>query len=106
MLLKDEELTPIYVPEPDDEAIRDLSCARERAMNDLKDAKCQLKALFLRNHIQCKVKDNGSWELIQKVIQALTSKFQCHFSILSNFTSSMPKACAPSFGVACLCLLV
>ncbi len=54
-LLKDEELTAIYVPEPDDEAIRDLSRARDRAMNDLKDAKYQLKALFLRNHIQCKV---------------------------------------------------
>ncbi|MDN3653833.1 transposase, partial [Thalassotalea ponticola] len=59
-LLKDEELTAIYVPEPDDEAIRDLSRARDRAMNDLKDAKYQLKALFLRNHIQCKVNDNWS----------------------------------------------
>lgn len=50
-LLKDEELTPIYVPEPEDEAIRDLSRARETAMKDLKDAKYQLKALFLRNNI-------------------------------------------------------
>ena len=33
-LLKDEELTPIYVPEPEDEAIRDLS--RATAMKDLK----------------------------------------------------------------------
>ena len=59
-LLKDEELTAIYVPEPDDEAIRDLSRARERSMSDLKDVKHQLKALFLRNHIQCKVNDNWS----------------------------------------------
>lgn len=59
-LLKDEELTPIYVPEPDDEAIRDLSRARERAMKDLKMAKYQLKALLLRNHIQCQVNDNWS----------------------------------------------
>ena len=44
-LLKDEELTPIYVPESEDEAIRDLSRARETAMADLKDAKYQLKAL-------------------------------------------------------------
>lgn len=50
-LLKTEDLTPIYVPEPEDEAIRDLSRAREVAMKDLKDAKYQLKALLLRNNI-------------------------------------------------------
>jgi transposase len=59
-LLKDEELTPIYIPECEDEAIRDLSRARETAMKDLKDAKYQLKALFLRNNITCKVNDNWS----------------------------------------------
>jgi len=59
-LLKSEDLTPIYVPEPEDEAIRDLSRARETAMKDLKDAKYQLKGLFLRNNISCKVNDNWS----------------------------------------------
>jgi transposase len=59
-LFKAEELTTIYVPEAEDEAIRDLSRARETAMNDLKDAKFQLKGLFLRNNIKCKVKDNWS----------------------------------------------
>lgn len=50
-LLKTEDLTPIYVPEPEDEAVRDLSRAREVAMKDLKDAKYQLKALLLHNNI-------------------------------------------------------
>lgn len=50
-LLKSEDLSPIYVPEPEDEAIRDLSRGRETAMKDLKDAKYQLKALLLRNNI-------------------------------------------------------
>ena len=50
-LLKMNDLTPIYVPEPEDEAIRDLSRARESAMNDLKQAKYQLKSLLLRNNI-------------------------------------------------------
>lgn len=59
-LFKAEELTTIYVPEAEDEAIRDLSRARETAMNDLKDAKFQLKGLFLRNNIKCVVKDNWS----------------------------------------------
>lgn len=59
-LLKSEDLTPIYVPEPEDEAVRDLSHAREVAMKDLKDAKYQLKAMLLRNDINCKIKDNWS----------------------------------------------
>ena len=50
--LKSEDLTPIYVPEPEDEAMRDLSRAREAAMKDLKEAKYQLKALLLRNNIR------------------------------------------------------
>lgn len=59
-LFKAEELTTVYVPEAEDEAIRDLSRARETAMKDLKDAKFQLKGLFLRNNIKCAVKDNWS----------------------------------------------
>ena len=50
--LKSEDLTPIYVPEPEDEAFRDLSRTREAAMKDLKEAKYQLKALLLRNNIR------------------------------------------------------
>ena len=92
-LLKSEDLTPIYIPESEDEAIRDLSRARETAMKDLKDAKFQLKALFLRNNITCKVNDNWSlkhlrWltELIlphpsqqivlQEMIQIITERIQ------------------------------
>jgi transposase len=59
-LLQSEDLSPIYVPEPEDEAVRGLSRARETGMKDLKDAKYQLKALLLRNNINSKVKDNGS----------------------------------------------
>ncbi len=58
-LLKSESLTPIYVPEPEDEAVRDLSRAREAAMKDLKEAKYQLKALLLRNNIR--YEGTASW---------------------------------------------
>ena len=50
--LKQADLTPIYVPEPEDEAIRDLSRARETAMHDLNDARYQTKAFLLRNNIR------------------------------------------------------
>lgn len=59
-LLKNEDLTMIYVPEPEDEAIRDVSRARERAMKDLNDARYQLKALLLRNNIRYDGKANWS----------------------------------------------
>lgn len=60
-LLKNNDLDPIYVPEPEDEAIRDLSRAREVAMRDLNDAKHQLKSMFLRNNIRYTGSD--SWSL-------------------------------------------
>jgi len=40
---------------PEDEAIRDLSRARETAMIDLKDAKFQLEGFLLKNNIKCAV---------------------------------------------------
>ena len=67
-LLKSEDLTPIYVPEPEDEAVCDLSRAREVAMKDLKDAKYQLKALLLRNNIN--YKGTANWS--QKHLRWLT----------------------------------
>ena len=67
-LLKSEDLTPIYVPEPEGEAVRDLSRAREVAMKDLKDAKYQLKALLLRNNIN--YKGTANWS--QKHLRWLT----------------------------------
>ena len=50
--LKQCDLTAIYVPEPEDEAVRDLSRARETAMQDLNDARYQFKAFLLRNNIR------------------------------------------------------
>jgi transposase len=75
-LFKAEELTPIYVPEAEDEAIRDLSRARETAMKDLKDAKFQLKGFLLRNNIQATVKDNWS----KKHLRWLTDLILPHHS--------------------------
>ena len=59
--LKQCDLTAIYVPEPEDEAIRDLSRARETAMHDLNDARYQFKAFLLRNNIQ--YQGTANWSL-------------------------------------------
>jgi transposase len=58
-LMRSGDLTPVYVPEVEDEAIRDLSRAREDAMGDLKAAKYRLKAFLLRQDIRYEGK--ASW---------------------------------------------
>ena len=47
-LLRSGDLTAVYVPAIEDEAIRDLSRAREDALIDLKSAKHRLKSFLLR----------------------------------------------------------
>lgn len=51
-LARSGDLTPVYVPKVEDEAIRDLTRAREDTISDLKDAKFRLKAFVLRQDIR------------------------------------------------------
>jgi transposase len=51
-LLRSGDLTPIYVPGVEDEAIRDLVRAREDTLKDGKAAKVRLKAFLLRQDIR------------------------------------------------------
>jgi transposase len=51
-LARSGDLTLVYVPAVPDEAIRDLSRAREDALQDLNAARFRLKALLLRNDIR------------------------------------------------------
>jgi len=51
-LARSGDLTRVYVPKVEDEAIRDLTRAREDALSDLKDAKLRLKAFLLRHDIR------------------------------------------------------
>jgi transposase len=57
-LARSGDLTPVYVPELEDEAIRDPSRAREDAVNDLKRAKARLKSFLLRHDIRYSGKSN------------------------------------------------
>jgi transposase len=51
-LARSGDLTPVYVPTVDDEAMRDLTRAREDTLSDLQDAKFRLKAFLLRHDIR------------------------------------------------------
>ena len=48
-LARSGDLTAVYVPTVDDEAIRDLTRAREDALSALKDSQFRLKAFLLRH---------------------------------------------------------
>jgi transposase len=51
-LMRSGDLTLVYVPKVEDEAIRDLTRAREDALRDIKAAKLRLKAFLLRHDIR------------------------------------------------------
>jgi transposase len=51
-LMRSGDLTPVYVPTVDDEAIRDLTRAREDTIRDLKATKLRLNAFWLRQDIR------------------------------------------------------
>src|SRR5262245_5142260 len=51
-LMRSGDLTPVYVPQVEDEAIRDLCRAREDTIRALKAVKFQLKAFLLRPDIR------------------------------------------------------
>ena len=51
-LARSGDLTVVYVPKVEDEAIRDLTRAREDTLSDLKDAKFRLQAFLLRHDIR------------------------------------------------------
>jgi transposase len=50
-LMRSGDLTPVYVPTVEDEAMRDLTRAREDARRDLKSAQFRLTAVLLRHAI-------------------------------------------------------
>ncbi len=59
-LFRAGELTPIYVPDEEDEAVRDLVRARERAVIDQRQARQQLKGFLLRLGHRYSGQGNGS----------------------------------------------
>jgi transposase len=59
-LLRAGELTAVYIPEPTDEAIRDLCRARTDAVDDLRRCRFRLKAFLLRHGYRYQGKANWS----------------------------------------------
>src|SRR6266480_1607698 len=59
-LLRAGELTPVYIPEPTDEAIRDLCRARSDAVDDRRRSRHRLKGFLLRHGYRYQGKSSWS----------------------------------------------
>jgi transposase len=59
-LLRASELTPVYIPEPTDEAIRDLCRARTDAVDDRRRSRHRLKGFLLRHGYRYQGKSSWS----------------------------------------------
>jgi transposase len=72
-LARSGDLTSVYVPQVADEAIRDLSRAREDALRDLNTARFRLKAFLLRNDIRYSGRANWGLEHLRWLARLVLS---------------------------------
>ena len=96
-LLRSGDLTPIYVPVVEEEAIRDLVRAREEVLRDSKAAKVRLKAFLLRQDIRYEGRANwGPAHLrwLAKVVCPTPAQqivFQEYVRAVSEHTERLPR---------------
>jgi transposase len=91
-LFRAGELTPVYVPDREDEAIRDLSRAREDAMLVQKAARQRLKSFLLRHDIRYTGK--RSWT--EKHLRWLADEVRCPSAaqqvVFQEYVNAMTEA--------------
>jgi len=82
------ELTPVQVPEPTDEALRDLCRARTDAVNDLRRTRQQLKALLLR--LGYRYHGNTSWnDAHERYLRELVLPHAAHKQVLEEYIQAV-----------------
>jgi transposase len=85
------ELTAVHVPEPTDEALRDLCRARTDAVNDLRRSRQQLKALLLR--LGYKYGGKTSWNAAhERYLRELVLPHAAHKVVLEEYLQSVGTA--------------
>ena len=70
-LMRSGDLTSIYVPRVEDEALRDLSRGREDALQDLKRSKRRLKSFLLRHDIRYEGRANWNAAHLRWIAQVV-----------------------------------
>jgi transposase len=96
-LRRSGDLTPVYIPQEEGEALRDLSRAREDALGDLKTAKFRLKTFLLRH--ASRYTGRATWNpahlrwLLEVVCASLTQHmvFQAYVRALNEHTERLHR---------------
>jgi transposase len=86
------ELTGVHVPDPDDEAVRDLCRARTDAVDAMRRARSQLRAFLLRNgHHNA---GTAAWgDPHKRTLRALTLRHPAMGVVLEDYTGAIDAAC-------------
>ncbi len=90
-LLRGGELTAVYVPEPTDEAIRDLCRARTDAVDDLRRCRLRLKSFLLRHSYHYKGKANWS-EAHMRYLRELVLPHPAMKAVLEEYLQGIDAA--------------
>ena len=90
-LLRAGELTPVYIPEPTDEAIRDLCRARTDAVDDLRRCRLRLKSFLLRHSYRYHGKANWS-EAHMRYLRELVLPHPAMKTILEEYLQGIDAA--------------
>jgi len=90
-LLRAGELTGVYVPEPTDEAIRDLCRARTDAVDDLRRCRLRLKSFLLRHDYRYQGKANWS-EAHMRYLRELVLPHPAMKAILEEYLQGVDAA--------------
>lgn len=93
-LFRAGELTPVYVPEREDEAIRDLSRAREDAMLIQKSARQRLKSFLLRHNIRYAGKANWTEKHLRWLGDAVRLPNAAQQTVFQEYVNTVTEAAA------------
>jgi transposase len=90
-LLRAGELTAVYIPEPTDEAIRDLCRARTDAVDDLRRCRLRLKSFLLRHDYRYQGKANWT-EAHMRYLRELVLPHPAMKTILEEYLQGIDAA--------------
>ncbi len=93
-LFRAGELTKVYVPERDDEAIRDLSRAREDAMIIQKCARQRLKSFLLRHNIRYSGTSNWSEKHLRWLAKDIVLTNPVQKIVLQEYINTVTESAA------------
>ncbi len=91
-LLRSGDLTSVYVPNAEDEAMRDLSRAREDAVQVLKGAKQRLKSFLLRHNIRFNGSANWSEKHLRWLAEDVNMAYPPQKIVFQEYVNSVTEA--------------